>query len=295
MITRSRVTLQNALSGWLAGIGHWTLGLSSRLSQSGRLFNHGYTPRPDDVFIATAPKSGTTLMQMMLYQLTTDGSMAFPHIDSVSPFFELDFLRGAPPGFHDRLPSPRIFKTHLRHEHLPPGAPRIVYMLRDVWDVTVSSYHHEVLVNGMDVDLDPFLDRYLAGQTRFVLWFDHLESWWPHRRDPNVLFLRYEEAVRDLEGTVRKVAAFCGIPIDEKEMPRILERCGVEFMRRHDDKFDPRMRRVFGEPGKFIREGKSGKGRQALSERHREMIAQRLEALAKKLGTSESELLEGPS
>lgn len=295
MITRPFAFLQNALSGLLAGIGHRALGLSAHLAPSGFL-RHGYVPRPDDVFIATAPKSGTTLMQMMLYQLTTDGSMSFPHIDSVSPFFELDFLRGAQPGFHERFPSPRIFKTHLYYEHLPPGATRIVYMVRNVWDVAVSSYHHETLVNGMDVDFGMFLDRYLAGQTRFISWFGHLESWWPHRNDPNVLFLRYEEAIRDLEGTVRKVAAFCGIPIDEREMPRILERCGLEFMKRYDAKFDPRMRRVIsGESGTFIREGKAGKGRQALSERHQEEIGRRLDALANKLGVQGSELPRGPS
>src|SRR5687767_13149382 len=103
-------------------------------------------------------------MQMMLYQLTTNGSMDFPHIDGLSPFFESDILRGAPPGFHERFPSPRIFKTHLLYEHLPPGVPRIVYMLRDVWDVIVASYHHEFLVNNFSDNFDLILDRYLAGQ-----------------------------------------------------------------------------------------------------------------------------------
>src|SRR4051794_23154787 len=31
-----------------------------------------YEPREDDIFIVSYPKSGTTLMQMLLYQLTTD-------------------------------------------------------------------------------------------------------------------------------------------------------------------------------------------------------------------------------
>ncbi|HVR97475.1 MAG TPA: sulfotransferase domain-containing protein [Thermoanaerobaculia bacterium] len=277
------------MAGTLGGIGNWAMAVSQGLSQA-VLYKFSYTPRPEDVFIATAPKSGTTLLQMMLYQLTTDGAMSFPHIDSVSPFYELDFLRGAPPGFHDRLPSPRIFKTHLRYENLPPGVPRVLYMVRDVWDVVLSSYHHECLVTGMDLNLEMFIDRYLARQTRFVPWFEHMRSWWPHRDDSNVLFLRYEEAIADLEGTVRKVAAFCGIPIDETQMPRIVERCGLEFMKRHNEKFDPRLRRVQGEPGTFIREGKAGKGRQALSERQQQEIARRLDALAQQLGQNPGEL-----
>ena len=36
--------------------------------------------REDDIYISTYPKSGTTLMQMILYHLTTDGRMNFNHI-----------------------------------------------------------------------------------------------------------------------------------------------------------------------------------------------------------------------
>lgn len=36
---------------------------------------------PDDIYISTYPKSGTTLMQMIVYQLTTDGRMDFLHIN----------------------------------------------------------------------------------------------------------------------------------------------------------------------------------------------------------------------
>ncbi|HEX9941430.1 MAG TPA: sulfotransferase domain-containing protein [Thermoanaerobaculia bacterium] len=157
-----------------------------------------YRPRPDDVFVVSFPKSGTTLMQMVLYQLTTSGEMDFPHIESVSPWFEVNVLRGNPQVLE--VPSPRIFKSHLRYELLPRGA-RYIYLARDVRDVAVSAYYHSRLVSGQDLDLTWYLDRFLAGRTLFGSWFKHLESWWPHRNNPNVLFLRFEDVVADLEGT----------------------------------------------------------------------------------------------
>jgi len=71
-----------------------------------RLKHFDYVPRPDDIFIVTYPRSGTTWMQMILYQLTTDGSMDFPHIAEYCPWFERS-LRSAR-GFETR-PAPRIF------------------------------------------------------------------------------------------------------------------------------------------------------------------------------------------
>src|SRR5687768_8228060 len=50
-----------------------------------------FQPRPDDIFIVTYPKSGTTLMQMILHQLKSDGEMNIPHINRVCPYLELEF------------------------------------------------------------------------------------------------------------------------------------------------------------------------------------------------------------
>ena len=61
------------------------------------------------IYISTYPKSETTLMQMILYHLTTDGRMNFKHIYEVSPLIHnASFLGQKPPD----LKSPRIIKTH---------------------------------------------------------------------------------------------------------------------------------------------------------------------------------------
>lgn len=73
-------------------------------------FRVDFEARPDDVFVVTYPRSGTTWLQMILYQLATDGSMRFDHISQVVPYFERMFMSGRNP---NTMASPRLFKSHL--------------------------------------------------------------------------------------------------------------------------------------------------------------------------------------
>lgn len=254
------------------------------------VLRHFYRPRPDDIFLVTYPKSGTTLLQMMLYQMTTRGEMDFPHINSVVPWIEslLNFPRWQE---LDSASSPRVFKSHLFYERLPSGA-KLIYMARDPRDVAVSAYHHQRTVLRRSGEMEAFVDSFLADRTSFGSWFRHIESWWPHRNDPGVLFLHYEDVIADLEGTVRRVSRFCGIPLDEADLPRIVERCGFEFMKRYNAKFDPRM--LMAELGQFIRRGGAGEGGSVFTPEQSRRLALRMQALAEKLGCSETEMLASP-
>ena len=68
-------------------------------------------------------------------------------------------------------------------------------------------------------------------------YFHHLVSWWPHRRDPNVLLLFFEDLKEDLDSAVRAVAEFMGIT-DEGRIQAALERSTFSFMKQHEDKFN---------------------------------------------------------
>jgi hypothetical protein len=245
-----------------------------------------YTPRPDDIFLVSFPKSGTTLLQMMLYQMTTAGEIDFPHIDAVCPWFEVNLHLKAGHLFEE-LPSPRVFKSHHLWGRLPRQG-RFVYIARDVHDVALSAYHHFRMVMGQEQDLGRFATLFL--NTPSASWFEHVASWWPHRNDPDVLFLLYGEVVGDLAGTVRRIAAFCGLPVDERDMPRIVERCGIAFMKRHDEKFDPRRQRISRRPEEFIREGIPGAGRRELTADQRARLSARLDRLARQLGGGDASL-----
>jgi hypothetical protein len=71
----------------------------------------------------------------------------------------------------------------------------------------------------------------------------HLLSWWNHRRDPNVLLLSYEGMLEDPPGTIRRVAAFIDVPLDEELLELMVRQSSLEFMTEFKDRFDDKLMR----------------------------------------------------
>jgi hypothetical protein len=65
--------------------------LSSFRTEQGRMLGLSFKPRPDDVFVVTSSKCGTTWMQQILHQLRSGGDMSFDEIDDVVPFIEMAY------------------------------------------------------------------------------------------------------------------------------------------------------------------------------------------------------------
>ena len=55
--------------------------------------------------------------------------------------------------------------------------------------------------------------------------------------------LSYEQMSRDLASTVRRVAAFAGIALDDDLLDIVLRQSSLEFMLAHKDRFDDRLMR----------------------------------------------------
>lgn len=247
-----------------------------------------FRPRPDDVYIATFPKSGTTWMQMILVQLVTGGRGEFSHILQRSPFLE-ELLQKSRLDHLERLPSPRLLKTHLSYEELKPAkGSRIIFVTRDVRDALISCFYHHQLTTKFSASFDTFMNASLRsdGSTN---WFNYMRSWLPHRHDDNVLWVRYEDLREDLEGQVRRIAAFCGIPLDEERLGDILRQCGFEYMKLHEMKFDFRLGMYDPSEASFIRTGRSGGERQRIREEHSAELARKLEQLRADLRLKDSE------
>ena len=173
--------------------------------------------RPDDLFIVTFPKSGTTWAQQIVKLLRSGGIEDGTIVSELVLWLE-QHGKVLPSGqTFDNLPSPRFFQSHTPYEMMPGGPPhtspaKYIYIARNPKDVAVSQYYH---ARGWKFfqytgTWDHFYSMFISGKVECGLWFDHVLEWWKHKDDPNVLFMKYEDMKKDTVSAVRRVADFAG-------------------------------------------------------------------------------------
>jgi len=247
----------------------WTTALEFELRYRRYLAEFGESD--DDILVSTYSKSGTTWMQMILYQLTTDGNMDFDHLFDISPWVYYSALRQVPPAI---TPQPRILKSHDSYARFAQGRRgRFIFVVRDGRDVCLSLFHHRRNFKRYDGSFEQHFDDFLNG-TEYN-WFDHLRPWLENTSHLPITYVRFEDLKHNFAATVRNVAEACGIAVADTTIARAQERCSFDYMKRHEARFAPRNDHFSGKtdvpylvrnPTEFIRHGKVGEGIAALTE-----------------------------
>jgi aryl sulfotransferase len=225
----------------------------------------GFAFRPDDIVISTPAKCGTTWLQMIcaleIFQPTTFDRT----LDRISPW--LDILArplGEVLADYEGQTHRRFIKTHTPLDGLPFD-DRVTYICvgRDPRDVAVSWDGHlsninfstvltlrEAAVGVMDLDellaASPPLPSGTA-RDRFWSWVEptvpgksvsdleimlhHLDTFWQARDLPNIVLLRYEDLIDDLEGQMRYIASRLGIAIAETVWPSLVQAATFDDMK----------------------------------------------------------------
>ena len=233
-----------------------------------------YRPRPSDVVITPYGKCGTTWLQQIFHTLRTRGDFDFDDISRVVPWLETSVIVGLDIEAPQRA-EPRGFKSHLSYDMVPKGA-RYIVALRDPKDAVVSMYRFMEgwFLEPGAVEMDDFAANWIERGAPAIDYWTHLLSWWQVRDNPDVLVLSYEGMNAAPEATIRKVAAFAGIPLDDDLLALTLERSSFAFMLDHKDRFDDALMRAASEvrcnlpPGSDsakVRKGGSGGYRAELS------------------------------
>jgi Sulfotransferase domain len=236
-----------------------------------------YRPRrnlvilPDDIFLVSFPKSGNTWARFLIANLAYPEK--HPDFSNIHQFVPDPF--GTPKRHLDRMPRPRIIKSH---ECFEPRYPRVIYIVRDPRDVVVSQYHyHRKCLKIEDgYPMEKFVDRFLAGQTcPHGSWGEHVSTWLATRRnDPRFLMLRYEDMIQDTSAELARVASFLNIPATSELLAQAIEQSSAKRMR-NLEKAQSHLNRLTKDGRKdlpFVRAASSGGWKSGLPENQVEKI-----------------------
>ncbi len=194
-----------------------------------------FRPRSSDVVFSPYPKCGTTWLQQAFHTLRTRGDMDFGDISQVVPWIETSLALGVDINAEQRA-NPRGFKSHMNYHPARSGV-RFVVSIRDPRDALVSMFR---FMEGWYLEpgattVNQFARTVLTSH-RGDYW-NHLISWWEQRENPKVLLLSYEHMSAAPALHIRKLAAFCGIPLDDDLLALTLERSSIAYMQAHKDRF----------------------------------------------------------
>jgi aryl sulfotransferase len=246
----------------------------------------GYVPGKQDVFVMTFIKSGTNWMLQIAYQLLHHCRKEFDHIHSVTPWPDAilaarTMRNYAVPleeatGWETAPEGKRVIKTHLNWEHVPYSLDaHYIAVIRDPKDVFVSSYFfiRDLLLGGAMPSVEACFRAFVAGKAiGGGSWAHNAAGYWAQRHRPNVLVLSFAELKRDLEGSVRRIAAFLDLRVSEEVIQEACRRSSFEYMQAIDEKFVPYRGAPWRTRGRMMRRGRQGGSSELLSPEQQDQI-----------------------
>jgi len=228
-----------------------------------------YQAQPNDLFVTSYPKCGTTLTQHIVYLLLTKGTpiqpnekldRIFPHLEEVGGQYVQDHAK--------IVQGYRLIKTHFDYDRTPQNPQaKYIFVVRNPKDCVVSFFHHTKgfpqHYDFADGEFSTYFDLFLQGQVDHGDYFDVVRSWMDHRKDENVLCITYEALRANLPEMVQRMAHFLQVDdVDQDIMQAIQHHSSLSSMKKdplrwcsaRDSQFTP-----------FVRSGKVAGWKELLS------------------------------
>jgi hypothetical protein len=238
--------------------------------------------RPQDVFVASYPRSGSTWLRFLLFEILTKDSALFTSVNRVV----------ADIGYHHDAPSllpggGRLLKTH---EAYRGEYRKAVYLVRDGRDVVFSEFAYQKARGWIADDFDRFLKEFVHGSvSKYGSWSQHVQSWVrsPLAGQGNLLTIRFEDMRADTEKALTDIIAFLGVSVNPNIIREAIANNTVEKMKNKED-HNPQFN---GSPAngnglRFVRSGSVGGWRGRLSEMQVELFSRQTGSTLEALGYS---------
>lgn len=251
----------------------------------------GYRPRRGDIVIATHPKCGTTWMQQIV-GLLIFGSPDPRPVTALAPWVDGRFVMPIEEtlALIEAQTHRRFLKSHLPFDALPAyDEVSYVHVARNGLDAFMSWHNHSLRYKRHEL-LDKigladetigrpyprpkqnpreFFRDWIDGRTDFdaASFLAAESSFWAARREANVLLVHYNDLLADLDGEMRRIAAFLSIDIPDTIWPALVQAATFDAMKRDGEALIPHANAAWeGGHAGFLHSGKNERWLDALSE-----------------------------
>jgi len=214
-----------------------------------------FQARPDDIFVCTPAKCGTTWTQAICAMLVFGTPDHGQQPGVISPWIDAAF---APIEEYlemiDAQPHRRFIKTHTPFDGVPYfGDCTYLAVFRDPRDAFFSGSNHRDNMNDQELALSAFphgenafhdflyeapaegtWDRWTLAST--VHFF---KTYWDQRHLDNVHLFHYSDMKRDLKGTIAGMARAVGVDLSDEDLDAYARAASFEHMKSRAEQFAP--------------------------------------------------------
>ncbi len=259
----------------------------------------GFSPRPDDIIIATYPKCGTTWTQRIV-DLLVFQTPAPREFLAASPWLDATFFAPIEEDLEklEAQTHRRFIKTHLPFDAMPVfDGTKVIHVARDGRDACISMHNHMLGIrpetfamaatsliaqglappaprgptpeNPRDFFLD-WMDRAEAGEDGGALtdlpFCEFEQTYWRERRQPWMLHVHYNDLKADLAGEMRRIADFLDIEVGQGQLDELAAAASFETMKAQGEVMMPQLRNNFDHGAqRFINKGFNGRWKDVLT------------------------------
>jgi hypothetical protein len=214
---------------------------------------------PGDVIVSVPAKSGTTWTFATVHQIRNHGVENYTNLLAEVPWLEFSHYPGQTLQHRVEIAKKskkhfpfKVFKSH----KAPPivkyrADAKYIVVIRDIMQGLASfrpflSQHDPVFCKlwGDFPDPNQTDEQYAQwilkdvgnGKERGLdaFFLDVIAGWWPYRNKPNVLFLHYDDRLKDPEGDVDRMAKFLNVKLTAEEKQNVIKHSSFKWMKEHE-------------------------------------------------------------